>query len=198
MENIKNLSAGSKICFYILAILTAVGTIAEVYMTLVGYFSPQTFIQMVVYLFLLALIIYYVFNAYKKPHGDLLRYLFVLISFNCLTIILDEIESMYHYNLSLNYMRWFVGLIGIAAILSAYISGRLDKINRNVLPIVIITLALFAKNFFYFTFPDFYAPYGLIEIIWYFATFILWLDIVFAYVLRYREHKEAGLEEDKK
>ena len=80
--------------------------------------------------------------------------------------------------------------MGIAALLTAYTGGSLDKIKKNYTLLIIVTLALLVKSILYFL----ALPVKSFSILlWNFSTFVLWLDIAFAYILRYKEHKEAGL-----
>ena len=91
----------------------------------------------------------------------------------------------------LNRQLLIMGLDGICVLLIAYVGGRLDKIRKNYLPLILITAAQLVKSVLFISLYGAWSD--IVRFVWNFSTCILWLDIAFAYILRYREHKEAGL-----
>ena len=190
METKKKLGTGAIIGIVVLAIISVATAFSEGWMS-IAYFSPLSIVELVVYLFMFLSMAYYALFGYKKPHGNFLRVIIAVFSLNCLSIILDEVESAYHYDLPMSTVLIFVAGIGLVAILSAYMCGRLDRLKENVVPIILVTAIMAARSLYYcFTHN---IAYGVFEVLWYFSSSVLWLDIVFAYIIRYREHKEAGL-----
>ena len=185
MENKKKLSTGALIGIVILAVLSVAGIIIDYVYTIRVYPVLSVLFELVPYTFLFIAIVYYAAAGYKKPHGDLLRAVFLLFSFSCFASVVSEVA----YEGSVGTVSYVI-LMGIAALLTAYTGGRLYKIKKNYALLIIITLALLVKSILEFL----TSPTGsFLILLWVSSTFVLWLDIAFAYLLRYKEHKEAGL-----
>ena len=86
---------------------------------------------------------------------------------------------------------FIIGLYGISVLLIAYVAGRFDKIKKNYLPLIIITAAQIAISVLFIFIYDNWD--NLVFIIWDSSTCLLWIDLMIAYILRYKEHNEAGL-----
>lgn len=185
MENKKKLSTGAVIGIVVLALLSVGELIINIVFSVKYYPVPALLFELVPYAFLFIAISYYALVGYKKPHGDLLRLVFLVFSISCLCTLVSQVIDV-----ETQGDAAFVILIGLAALLTAYMGGRLDKIRKNYAMLVIVGLTLLVKavlNYIAYSGADF------LFLAWGLSTFVLWLDIVFVYVLRYREHKEAGL-----
>ena len=200
MENKKKLGTGAIIGIIVLALLSIVALVCSILGSIqhFGYFviSPDLIAKVI----MLIAIIYYALAGYKRPHGNLLRAIFILMSLTCLNGVIDTAQDMTSFEGNdLNLLLWNIGLDGFCVLLVAYIGGRLDKIKKNIIPLILITAAQAVKSFLCISiFNTFSADGGvsiLVHLMYCFSTCILWLDIAFAYILRYKEHKEAGLED---
>ena len=77
---------------------------------------------------------------------------------------------------------------GLAAILVSYISGRLNKIEKNKYLFTVVLVLLAVRAFINVD----NRSMMLADI----NEIILWLDLNCAYMLRFAQHKEAGLSEE--
>ena len=173
-------SKANKIALYAVLALNIVGLIGTVIMAIQhGLSHPGTIIPVLIdYICILI----YGFVGYKKPHGNLLRYLMMLCALNIACEAIYRIER---------YGKTYAYALVTAALVIIFISGRLDKIKKNawltVLALVIIALGLIVgtihlKNGFSF-----------ISLVKHAGPFVQWVGISGIYFARYAEHKEAGL-----
>ena len=130
--------------------------------------------------------VYYVCYSYKKPHGNLMRYLVL-----CCAVFeaIQYINSRFEYPNYMNYV--FYGV----TILKAYMAGRLDHYKQNV---VISAIVLVCECLILYTVACTFVGSGAQNL---FVRFIrimgpvtVWLAIATSYIIRYKPHKEAGLE----
>ena len=184
MENKKKLGTGAIIGIIALAVLSVAELIVNIVCSIKLYDVTSILFELIPYIFLFVAITYYAIIGYKKPHGDLLRAVFLVFSFSCLGSIVSQVTYA-----KASGLAPFVILLGVTALLTAYVGGRLDKIKKNYVPLVIVTIALPIKAILHCR----VYPVDLLFAAWNFSTFVLWLDIALAYILRYKEHKEAGL-----
>ena len=172
-------------------ILALIGVVCDVTGNIEWYGHIQATPELVSYIVLFIATLYYVLIGYKKPHGNLLRWTFLLLAFHHLNGIINVAMQIYNTNYNVDIMLIIIGLNGISALLIAYVSGRLDKIKKNYALLIVITLAqitisvLFIILYGVWSNPKF--------VIWNFSICLLWINLVIAYLIRYREHKEAGL-----
>lgn len=199
MESKKKISTGAIVGIIVLAVLSVVALVCSIIGSkhYFGYLKLTP--GFVAWVIMLVAIIYYAIAGYKRPHGNLLRVIFFLISITCLNGVIDSAKCvpLFEGN-ALNLELFIIGLDGISALMIAYIGGRLDKIKKNIIPLILITAAKLAKSVLFISlFIPLYSAWGwgtnLADYVWCFSTFVLWLDVAFAYILRYKEHKEAGL-----
>ncbi len=198
MENKKKLGMGVIIEIIVLALLSIIGLtcIISGIKQYFGVFAVSP--SFIAWVITLASIIYYALAGYKLPHGNLLRFIFLLLSLTCLNGVIDTAQLIpYHEVSDLNNLLLIIGFDGISVLLIAYVGGRLDKIKKNYLPIVLITIAQLGESivsvFVYDSFTAFSGWSCFVQVVWSFTNCIIWFDIAFAYILRYKEHKEAGL-----
>lgn len=155
----------------------------------------------IVHTVLLCAVVMYAVIAYNKPHGNLLKYLIILFAVTLLIkesnmlpegigIGADTIRKEREYIENALVVRQLPHTIDLVCLmLIMYIAGRLNKIKENaVLMTVVLVLLVFTSirsvvNGYISGFSRIVAQFGPV---------IAWLDICFAYFLRYKEHKEAG------
>ncbi len=130
----------------------------------------------------------YGFWLYKKPHGNMLKYVIIL---NALSIVLTSVLSIYEWGDLLVEVIFPI----LAACMMFYVAGRLNRIEQNrylfILIAVCVIVGRFSELVSISADPDpaskllryLEAPRQLITI----------LTLCCAYFTRYQEHKEAGL-----
>ena len=189
----KKFSARELAGFVIMTILTIVGLFTEIYMSLKYYTGYQLLIYIIPYIILYALLVYYVAFGYKKPHGDLLRIIFILFALACLSTIAPGLEACFDIITINNFVIISTTLMSFSIMITAYIAGRLDKIIKNRALLALNSIVLVAVGVFWIMQYKSLPAMTFMQKVWNFNLCILWADIVVAYILRYREHKEAGL-----
>lgn len=138
-------------------------------------------VVMVMYL----LVLYYVLFGYKKPHGNMLRYLFVAFAAHLAICV-----ALSDYYQTFTILRF---LYLPALIIVSYIAGRLNKITKNS-PLMIATTIIFVIVAIVTSFSVLYLSTA--DWILCFNELILWFDLVLVYQVRFKLHKEAGLLDD--
>lgn len=130
-----------------------------------------------------ALIMLYASFGYKKPHGNMLKgVLFAYSVFLALNGTLNIAADQ-------SYLKGDLAIF--AALLAAYVSGRLNKIEKNKIILTIIGLLLFARvGVIMVTVPN---PAGVSSFLGRLAPVIIHAALSLGYVARYEEHKAAGL-----
>jgi len=129
------------------------------------------------------LLLYYVFIGYKKPHGNLLRYLLLAFAL-CIALTV-----VFLIKLSFDDLSGKTTLI-IAAMMITYMAGRLNKLRQNIVIMIVVAILLAVSliGFFKaFGFMSFHNTYAVICFV------IQWIMLCAAYLVRFKEHKEAGL-----
>lgn len=194
MENKKKLGTGAIIGIVVLAVLSLLGLFAELFETIT--YSPQPsyiIIELIPAVIIYIAAAYYAVCGYKKPHGDLLRYIFLLFALRCAaSVVATLIGDISVVTIDVG-TTLIIGLRVLCIILVSYMSGRLDKIKKNVPLLIVSTVLLLAVSIVFLVHYLIEDYSGWICVVWDFSTLILWLDLMFAYILRYKEHKEAGL-----
>lgn len=150
------------------------------------------FIRPVLNIALCLLIMFYAFLGYKKPHGNMLRFTFFAFSVYLLAFAMIDAMTMRGSTIE-------NGLTAFSALLIAYISGRLNKLEKNRV-LLVITGAALAVN----------VVLGVISVCSHVGAFELGLllpffrqsvslvalaALGFAYTARYEAHKADGLED---
>jgi len=124
----------------------------------------------------------YVFWLYKKPHGNLLKYIIFLF------LLINGLNILFLISVGANPYLEAIRLICLGAI--CYCSGRLHRINQNKVIFTAVTITLFVINsVFVINYPEM----DIISRIWMYSMPIAFLAITLAYITRFKEHKEAGL-----
>ena len=188
METLKNMKKGTKVGLIVSLVLCAavlingaisIGNLFSVGNTLFAIYALSDIVMA-------ALILLYLFFGYKKPHGNMLRYLFFVF-------------SIYNAFLGIAGMageaEFITGCLSVfAALIIAYVAGRLDKINKNRFVLIfvgLLLLALFVVDGFITGIPISTFP----EVFGQLTQLIAFTALSFAYTARYEQHKEAGLED---
>ena len=136
----------------------------------------------------IGLTLFYMFAGYKLPHGNLLRYLFIIVALEALFSFWNK------FSLAEKIFETDELLMLLEMVIVAYVAGRLNKFKKNIL-LLCIALLLVAIPCYHaaMALPTTYA----IEIITPFDKPIILLTLIVSYIARYTEHHEAGLEDKK-
>ena len=195
MENKKKLGTGAVIGIVVLSVLSVAALISYIISSLRRFSSILLFVDMIPIVIIFIVVAYYAAYGYKKPHGDLLRAVFLLFSARNFVAVIRDVLALAEQGIanttSISFTLWAIIFRGISIILIAYIGGRLDKIKKNIVPIAIVIASHIANLILWnIKHPG---VYGLFDILYRSASLIFCIDLVFAYIFRYHEHKEAGL-----
>lgn len=132
-------------------------------------------------------VFYYGIYGYKKPHGNMVRYLLLILA------------VYIAYSITIMVGRWDISWIiftasNLAAVFIAYVAGRLNKYKKNAVWAVIITALLLVKSFWPIetTGLNFYVIFVLDRTL----PLFMWATVMFIYFFRYKEHKLAGVSYD--
>ncbi len=142
--------------------------------------------ESVYYLF----VFYYAVWGYKIPHGNLLRYLMLLLA---------VVTAVSIHQMLLDYpeLPWPVLLSSnVAAVLIGYMAGRLHKVKKNIIVVAIVTILLLIRCFW--PIKQQYSALSVFSVLDRSTTLFTWITIMAIYFFRYKEHKEAGLLTDEK
>ncbi len=128
------------------------------------------------------LILVYVLWNYKVPHGNMMKYLFLIFGYS---LIVRSIWSVTYYDFSILTALAY----GLAAMFVCFTAGRLDRYEENKnLAVVIFCIIILAYVFGVISVED--APRSIAY--YTVGALIQWLAIATSYFSRYHEHKEAG------
>ena len=195
MEKYKNLKKGTKVGLIISVILAFAGlgfTSYNIVNLLINapVKIPQLIRNSANFVMFIA-ILFYTFAGYKKPHGNLLRGLFfafgTIVALNIMTLGLDATISASLFSTIRNTCDIF------AALLIVYVSGRLNKVEKNKKLLFLSGVLMFI----HYIMPVFKGPIIFNSLIGSVCPMIVLAALGFAYTARYEEHKEAGLEDNK-
>jgi len=132
------------------------------------------------------LICFYAFVGYKKPHGNLLRYLMFIFGLMLMSRL--HVCSIYKDTKSMILFTVSIALI-------SYMSGRLNKIEKNKYIAVAVLLMLIhcshAGMVTYELITD--ETVNFVDRISMYAPAFMWIALSSAYFTRFLQHKEAGL-----
>lgn len=145
----------------------------------------NTFTTACVDILLYVCIAYYTLKGYKKPHGNLLKYMMLLFAF-MIVVSLKALEF-----LSIKEMMLFCFAVGLIC----YMAGRLNKFNEvKIISLVVMLLLLHcchAQVSAMSTFMDL----AITTRFNFYAKVIIWMALTTSYFTRYLQHKEAGLQD---
>ena len=188
----------SKILMYVIQALTLLGFLSTVVWLVVSFNPAQkletgiAIIAIVVYI----IVFLYALYGYKKPHGNMLRYTFIIFAVSL---------ALYAYSTLASPVSAVPVVINVLCTVPiAYVAGRLHKFNQNkVLLYVALVMLLIAAIIDCILFTKSMVPEvgGFVFVVLKFSTFnkfILGLALATTYVNRFHTHKEAGLIDDEK
>ena len=188
----KRYKTGQIVLIGLLVLLTVLGIVCEIryYLSMKGKFLSGASFDLIAYIAMSMCLIYYVFYNYKKPHGNLLKYLYLIFAVVILAGVVSIKSERNMLDNIFNYVR------GVVALLTAYISGRLDRFEDNSAIMIIILLLMLGtsilSNVYLFIVDgltiDFWSVYDCYD------SFILSIDLFLAYMFRFSEHRKAGIE----
>lgn len=186
---ISNKNLLPKVVVLVLGILSIVMSVVR----LLESFDPKEIINIV----LMILVLYYMFIGYKKPHGDLLRYLFIGEALFA-TFCFWHVGAVMMPDRALS---WHDACVLASILLLTYVSGRLNKFDENILLLVLsLSLSLIADIAMSTTILVSLPIDDIKELAALLAPFgkdIMIIALGISYVSRYKDHKEAGLEDKK-
>lgn len=210
----KSLNKTEKIISVINLVCCAFGLV----LTLIQMFTNRLDVSVIIKSIMVIIgylgIFYYVFIGYKKPHGNSLKYamLFVaaiLILVACANPVLKgqkmngmlpdaaEVpdgpvfsEPNLPENVSPLFDTPYANVINFAIIfftvmILSYVAGRLGRVEENKKILIAALVLLFFRCFLDF-YPGKYPVYA--------NEFNMVLAVVSGYLVRYRQHKDAGLD----
>lgn len=145
-----------------------------------------SFFNVLSLLLFIAAILYALF-AYKKPHGNYMRRL--LLAY-------DLIGSIMFVLLCKNQELYLNLTNVIMILLTAYMAGRLDHYKQNVfISIINLVGTIIVSGSQMFSLSN----SGRLTFVTFFGyctgAIVCWLAIAISYIIRYKEHKEAGLQD---
>ena len=127
---------------------------------------------------------FYTIFGYKKPHGNMLKYLFIAFA---VALILNVCLA----NIAENAIVMIISVCScLAALILMYVSGRFHKIENNRVLLVVAGVLLFAAMIL----PLFTSSFIISGFFNSCTAPIMLLALGFAYTARFEEHKAAGLE----
>ena len=128
---------------------------------------------------------FYALIGHKKPHGNLLKYLFIIFALNL-------VFNVCFGNVAVDTIGMVnAACICLTALILVYVSGRLHKIEQNRILLVAAGILLLATTLLPMI-KDGFMINGLLHAC---SSQIMILALGFAYTARFEEHKAAGLEE---
>ena len=136
-------------------------------------------------LFELVVALVYATYDYKKPHGNLMKYL-LLFYVVAVAVILLYYESSQPTYVNAIYL--------VKIILGTYMAGRLDRYKQNVVICAILLVTSAITSYYFIEVISSFAPLTFVNIVASLGSVTVWLAIAGGYIIRYQLHKEAGLE----
>lgn len=187
MKKYENIKTGTKVGLTIVAVLMLI----TLFVAVMGLAQaevraqPYAVVQIISNILTILLILIYAFVAYRVPHGNMLRYVFVFFGILLVSKIIllgtpikDEMMRLISH-----------GLVGIAAVLIGYISGRLHKIDDNrVMMTLVGGMIALSCALVIISFPEF----NIMRCISNFTQPLCWAALCLAYTARFEQHKSAG------
>lgn len=150
----------------------------------VNYFIGSKYDSAVLCLFSIVMALmtlWYCILQYNKPHGNELRLLFI-----CFALYIAH-----HSSIDLAYKAYLLSgySLLLASLIISYISGRLNKLQKNKALLIIVAILLLSDALIH-AYKDVFSLTRIISLL---VPLVLYVSICFAYISRYKEHIEAGL-----
>ena len=179
---VKNEKA-NKILLIAQIVVTLLGLSLTVAEMCSGVRSKASDITNIVSLEMYALILFYVLFSYRAPHGNLFRY--------CLLIYALVLGLLHAPAYVAAFSR---GTAVVAAVLIAFMCGRLHKLKQCTILSVVILAILLASAVYSLTQLSAMADVGITvknKLVLFNQPFI-WFSFAAAYLVRFSSHKQAG------
>ena len=185
IEEKYGLTIGQVIALLIILILNLVWIISSTAYRIKTYGNlPLNQIANIVMFFVT---VYYVCYSYKKPHGNLMRYLILACA---------ALEAFQYANSIIIYPTYMNYVFYGVTMLKTYMAGRLDHYKQNV---VISAIVLVCECLVIYNIISIMMTFNVENLFVYIIRIIgpvtLWLAIATSYIIRFKPHKEAGLED---
>ena len=132
------------------------------------------------------IIIWYALIGYKQPHGNSLRFAYFIFS------LATGLRAIANSTVSEQYVKGV--LLLVAALILAYISGRLNRIEKNKNLLILVGILFLADIIMCFIGARSTTP-TLFRVIDDLTPMAFLFAFGLTYIARYEQHKEAGLEE---
>ena len=131
--------------------------------------------------------VFYTLFDYKKPHGNLLKYLLLL------HVVLYGIILVN----SASYQPKYINAIYfVKTVLISFMAGRLDHFKQNLIICAIVLVCNIVISYYLLDMILIFGlPLNLVNFGSCIGCVTVWLAIADGYIIRYQLHKEAGLEE---
>lgn len=191
MKNLSKIKKLGLIASTVLSVIVLVCSVQGIIESIqLGKIIPTVVINLII----IVLTLYYVFFGYKKPHGDLLRFIyFCFAAYLAIHAYLDNSivgPGIYKYK------EIVFCCVTFAALIIAYVSGRLNKIEKNKKLLILVGLLMFVDTVLHIITMN-NEHLIITKCISYFNPLIIHTALGFVYVIRYEEHIDAGLEDKK-
>lgn len=162
----------------ILSIITLCICLAGFVLSLVNIFAySEDFFGDLILTVMFAGTLFYFFIGYKIPHGNAFRYTLLLYALLLsVKLCIEKTDDSY------------VILLALSSVLASYMSGRLNKKNKCLIIILLVTLLEIAYTVITFnTSND-----NILSVI---ILPLVWICLSLAYISRFSMHINAGKEE---
>ena len=188
----KNLSKTNKLGLIVSIVLSAIVLLCSIQGIIESIQIGKIIPTVVCNLAIIALTQYYVFFGYKKPHGNLLKTTYFCFAvYLTIHAYLDNSlvgPGIYKYKEVVSCFMIF------AALIIAFVSGRLNKIDKNKKLLIVAGLLMSVDTILHIITMN--NEHVIIsKMISYFNPLIIFAVLRFVYTIRYEEHIDAGLED---
>jgi uncharacterized membrane protein len=134
-------------------------------------------------------VLYYGVKGYRKPHGNMVRYLMLIFGVYIAGSLITDLNSW--------TTPWPILLSGsLAAMSIAYMAGRLNKYEKNKRVAVFSLILLLIRCFWFLERPELRGWDTVLFVLDRCQALFMWATIVLIYFFRYHDHKEAGIDVD--
>lgn len=187
----EKLTTKQKIVLGLMVLFVAFGIFTSLVTIKIGsyYIVPAT-LNILIYI----VMAFYALVAYSKPHSNFLKYVLMLYALSVLFFALQSVNNSFVFSL----------LMGINALLVAYMSGRLVKLRKNKIVIGIVIVIFVIDIVITETTPAFIDTINSLDTAFDkfiyaalpFSKLIQFVPLAYSYVVRYHQHINAGIKFD--
>ncbi len=183
IEEKYGLKTGQAIALFVIFALNIIWLICDL-VFFAGNLSFNVCATILITMFIFVSVAYYALYGYKKPHGNVMRYLVLFFSIaSAILIVLDD--NTYPTYIEADFL--------IAVVLSAYMSGRLDHYKQNLVICAIVFACQFVSAYYLINLlTGTGVPMNFVNFMACIGGIVQWSAISGGYIIRYQLHKEAG------